>query len=55
MPGIITSFGGEGLTAGRRNEPSGRKGKRAGRELNFTTRVTTPFKNREIWTNWSQK
>ena len=69
LPGIITSFGGEGSTAGRRNKPSGRRNepagrkseqsgsisKSAGRELNFTNRVIIYLKISRVWTNWSQK
>ena len=68
-PGIITSFGGEGLTCkkknepsgrrnkpeGRKSEPSGRQSEPAGKDLNFATRNTIFFKIPRIWTNWLQK
>ena len=57
LPGIITSFGGEGLTcrkknepsgrrnkpAGRKSEPSGRQSEPAGRDLNFKLKPGTPY------------
>ena len=42
LPGIITSFGGEGLTCRKKNEPTGRRNKPAGRKSEPSGRQSEP-------------